>query len=37
MSQTSRRQATRSADQPPVVVQTLIRNVQRALGSLGIR
>ncbi len=38
MSQSLRRQTARPAEQrPPVVVQTLIRNVQRALGSLGIR
>jgi hypothetical protein len=35
---TRRRHAARRADsRPPVVVQSLVRNVQRALGSFGIR
>jgi hypothetical protein len=38
VTQTRRRHAARRADsRPPVVVQSLVRNVQRALGSLGIR
>ena len=38
LTQPRRRHAARRADsRPPVVVQSLVRNVQRALGSLGIR
>ena len=38
LTQPRRRHAARRADSPPpVVVQSLVRNVQRALGSLGIR
>jgi hypothetical protein len=38
LTQPRRRHLARRADsRPPVVVQSLVRNVQRALGSLGIR